>query len=152
MCKSSGLSYTNWPVLGAILLPLLGGNYIRHTGGSRDYIWVQSSKFSKSKTGDIAFPIAWSSLYAQMGYASYLVWRNGGGFTGVLLDEYKTRTCPSPEVFGNDLEAFINILLLDTAAVGTAVLFYQKTPLAGFLMVPYLVWLSLATDRDAYFG
>uniref|UniRef100_A0A1B6HPS3 TspO/MBR-related protein n=1 Tax=Homalodisca liturata TaxID=320908 RepID=A0A1B6HPS3_9HEMI len=153
LIESSRLSNTNWQVVGAILLPLLGGNYIRHAGGSRDYIWVQSSKPSKSKTGDIAFPIAWSSLYAQMGYASYLVWRNGSGFTGARLPlaMYSLQLAlnfSAPFSFfskHNSKSAFINILLLDTAAVGTAVLFYHKTPLAGFLMAPYLVWLSLAT-------
>lgn len=39
----------------------------------------------------------------------------------------------------------INIAILDAAALGTAVAFYKIDKNAGYLFIPYIAWLGLAT-------
>lgn len=88
-----------------------------------------------------------------MGYSSYLVWRDGGGFreAAIPLAIYGTNLILNwswpPLFFGLHkikLALYeIAVLWGSTAALGVA--FYNVNPLAGCLMVPYLAWTTLAT-------
>uniref|UniRef100_A0A1B6MRF1 TspO/MBR-related protein n=1 Tax=Graphocephala atropunctata TaxID=36148 RepID=A0A1B6MRF1_9HEMI len=146
--RSTLLSRVPWPVVGAIALPLLGANYILHPVDSHVCVWAQSSKTSKW-TRQTFFSTVRPPLYAKMGYASYLVWKDGGGFSGARLPLAMYGLQLALNFFWtskNNLKmAFINNLLVDVAAVGTTIMFHDVTPLAGYMMVPCLVWLSLAT-------
>uniref|UniRef100_A0A1B6MSK1 Translocator protein n=1 Tax=Graphocephala atropunctata TaxID=36148 RepID=A0A1B6MSK1_9HEMI len=143
-----------WPALGAVTLPLVGSTLVSYYLGGTPGPWAETLKTPKWRPPRMAFPIVWSGLYTGMGYASYLVWKDGGGFEGpaqLPLAMYGAQLALnfswSPIFFGmHSLKgAFINILLLDVAAAWTAYRFHEVTPLAGYLMLPYLVWLSLAT-------
>uniref|UniRef100_A0A1B6GY58 Translocator protein n=1 Tax=Cuerna arida TaxID=1464854 RepID=A0A1B6GY58_9HEMI len=143
-----------WPAVGAVALPLFGSRLISYSLGGTPGPWSERLKTPKWRPPRVAFPIVWSGLYTGMGYASYLVWKESGGFDGparLPLAMYGAQLALnfswSPIFFGmrSIKGALINILVLDVAAAGTAYLFYHETPLAGYLMVPYLVWLSLAT-------
>jgi len=101
-----------------------------------------------------AFGPAWCTLYTSMGYASYLVYRDGGGFSGegrTALALYGTQLflnwAWTPIFFGaHKLKlALAEVICTDLAAAATMYTFFPINTYAGLLMVPYQIWLTLAT-------
>ena len=97
------------------------------------------------------FGPVWTVLYALMAIAAWLVWRTGG-FRAQRL---------SLSVFGLQLflnalwswlffawrmggPAFAEVLLLWISIAATIALFWRVRPLAGALLIPYLLWVSFA--------
>jgi translocator protein len=100
------------------------------------------------------FAPVWTALYSSMGYASYLVWKEGGGFEGeakIPLMLYATQLglnwAWTPIFFGKkDLKwSSVEILALTATAAATGVAFHKINPLAGLLFIPYLAWLCVAS-------
>ncbi|MBQ7125234.1 MAG: tryptophan-rich sensory protein [Clostridia bacterium] len=98
------------------------------------------------------FPVVWTILFILMGIASYLVYNSGE-------DEVKVRNALT--VYGvqlavnffwsliffnmqNYLFAFIWLILLWVLIVATIILFFRISEVAGYLLVPYLLWVSFA--------
>ncbi|KAJ8928475.1 hypothetical protein NQ314_018980 [Rhamnusium bicolor] len=144
----------NWPALGFTVLPNLGGI----AGGiiTRKNIdsWYESLKKPNWRPPNAAFAPVWTSLYCGMGYASYLVYRDGGGFNGparlpliVYGSNVLLNWAWTPIFFGaKELKlALYELQLINLTALGTGYLFYRINPIAGLLIVPYCLWLSLAT-------
>lgn len=73
----------NWPAIGATILPNVGGI----AGGliTRKHLnpWYESLQRPAWSPPNWVFGPVWTGLYCSMGYASYLVYRDGGGFDGV---------------------------------------------------------------------
>lgn len=44
--------------------------------------WYEHLNLPKCRPPNYIFPIAWTTLYSSMGYASYLVYKEGGGLSG----------------------------------------------------------------------
>jgi tryptophan-rich sensory protein len=97
------------------------------------------------------FSRVWTALYVLMAFAAWLVWRERrwGGvslpltlFTVQLVlnvvwsDLFFAKHAP-------DL-AFVEILFLWLAILGTLLAFWQVRVIAGVLFVPYLVWVTFA--------
>ncbi len=99
----------------------------------------------------LAFPVVWSILFVLMGIASYLV----------LVSGKRERSKTALTVYGIQLIfnffwsiiffnleaylfAFIWILALWALIIITAYLFYGISKPAGYLMLPYILWVTFA--------
>ena len=101
--------------------------------------------------GSVFGPV-WSVLYTLMGIAAWLVWRVDG-FRGartaltLFLLQLALNALWSWLFFAwhRGAIAFADILLLWALIVATLIAFWRIRPLAGALLVPYLLWVSFAT-------
>jgi len=94
------------------------------------------------------FGPVWSVLYLLMGVSAWLVWcRKGAGLELLLfaiqwsLNALWTVlffTMQSPSL------AFAEIIVLWVSATATALAFWRANRLAGYLFVPYILWLTFA--------
>lgn len=77
--------YFNKPVVqvtAAVLAPNIGGWVSGIITKPNIKSWYENLTLPKCRPPNYVFPIAWTYLYSTMGYASYLVWKEGGGFSG----------------------------------------------------------------------
>lgn len=102
-------------------------------------------------TPDIFGPV-WTILYALMGLAAWLVWRVGGFRAArtaltLFLVQLAVNTLWSWLFFGwhRGALAFADIMLLLVLIVATLISFWRIRPLAGVLLIPYLLWVSFAS-------
>ena len=95
------------------------------------------------------FPVVWTILYILMGIASYLVLTSGKP-NDTALTVYGIQLAFNffwSIIFFNlelYLFAFIWLVLLWLLILKTANLFYQISKPAGYLMLPYLLWVTFA--------
>ncbi|KAH7438343.1 hypothetical protein KP509_04G010900 [Ceratopteris richardii] len=93
----------------------------------------------------------------MMGVSSWLVWLHGG-FKGQKLPlavysfQLLLNFLWTPIFFGLHQIglALVEILLLWTAIGATMYLFWNVNTLAAYLLVPYILWVSLATTINFY--
>jgi translocator protein len=100
---------------------------------------------------DSVFGPVWTTLFVLMGIAAWLVWKPAG---------FKAAEIPLT-LFGVQLVlnvawswiffgmhqpgwAFVEIVILWLAIAATTWAFFRRSPLAGWLLVPYLAWVSFA--------
>lgn len=100
---------------------------------------------------DIFGPV-WTALYALMGVAAWLVWRVGGFAAArtalsLFLAQLAVNALWSWLFFGwhRGALAFADIVLLWVLVVATLIAFWRIRPLAGALLIPYLLWVSFAS-------
>ncbi len=98
------------------------------------------------------FGPVWSVLYALMGIAAWLVWRVDGigaakSALTLFVVQLALNALWSWLFFGWQRGglAFADILLLLVLIVATVIAFWRIRPLAGALLVPYLMWVSFAS-------
>ena len=99
------------------------------------------------------FGPVWTTLYALMGIAAFLVWKNGWDRRDVRKALYVfgiqliLNASWSIVFFGlhSPLSALVNIALMWLAIVWTMILFYKISKPAMWLLVPYILWVSFAS-------
>ena len=95
------------------------------------------------------FAPVWTILYVAMGVAAWLVWRRGSLTTvpmRLFLLQLLLNVAWSAVFFRfrSPGWAFLEIVALWCAILFTAIAFGRAAPVAGWLMIPYLVWVSYA--------
>lgn len=142
----------SWPVVVAVVHPNIGGWIGGYITRRNINPWYQSLKKPNWTPPNWAFGPVWTSLYCTMGYSSYLVWRDGGGFEGASLPlavygmNLALNWSWTPLFFGahNIKLALYEIVALWGSTVAVAITFYKVNSTAGYLIIPYLAWNSLA--------
>jgi len=95
------------------------------------------------------FAPVWTILYVTMGVAASLVWRRGSLTTvpmQLFLLQLLLNVAWSAVFFRfrSPRWAFPEIVALWCAILFTAIAFGRAAPVAGWMMIPYLVWVSYA--------
>lgn len=104
-----------------------------------------------------AFPVAWTYLYITMGIASWLVWLKkpvsnlvkpalilyGIHLFFNLIWSYLFFTLRNPEL------ALAEIVILWGLILVMTIRFFNISKPAGYLLIPYLAWVSFATILNA---
>lgn len=101
---------------------------------------------------NVVFPIAWSLIYLAIGIAAWLVWRQAErGELGVPLAlfffQLVCNVLWSVAFFGmrDPLLGLFAMAALIGAVVATTLSFAKISRAAGWLFLPYILWLSYAT-------
>lgn len=150
-----GLRTTDWAIVAFILavaFPLVVSltGALCSSGGD----WYKQLKKPPWTPPNWAFPVVWTILYILMGVSSWLIWLDGGfkGPLAVYTFQLLLNFLWTPIFFGLHQVglALVEILLLWTAIIATIYLFWHVNPLAAYLLVPYIVWVSLASTINFY--
>lgn len=131
-----------------IAIPLIVGAFAGSLTASSMQSFGMLEKPPLSPPGWL-FPVVWTILYTLMGIASYLVITSGKPLGNAM-------TFYGVQLFFNflwsiiffNLEnyllAFIWLVILWVLIIITTVKFYKISNLAGYLMIPYILWVAFA--------
>jgi tryptophan-rich sensory protein len=114
--------------------------------------WYASIKKPELTPPNWVFGPVWTTLYILMGIALYLVLEKGWNEktklpVAVFALQLVLNTVWSILFFGYNLLffAFIEIILLWLAIIATILLFNRVSRKAALLLVPYILWVSIAS-------
>lgn len=131
-----------------VLIPLAVGGLSALLSGGGMEAFKSLNKPPLSPPGWL-FPVVWTILYILMGIASYLVITSDKpNPRGLLLYVVQLvfNFLWSILFFNKQLYlfSFIWLVILWLLILATTMLFYRSSKTAGYLMIPYLVWVAFA--------
>ncbi|MCX6358843.1 MAG: tryptophan-rich sensory protein [Armatimonadetes bacterium] len=113
--------------------------------------WFQGLRKPPWNPPGWVFAPVWTVLYASMGVAAWLVWREGGFAAhrvalGLFGCQLLLNALWTPLFFGAHRPglAFADITALWLVLIPTTIAFWSVRPLAGALLVPYVAWVTFA--------
>jgi translocator protein len=153
----------------AILLPLLAGAIGGWVTSDSLATWYKTLRKPAWNPPTWLFAPVWTLLYLLMGVASWLVWQRGqsSGYLEQWLHRRKAGSVRAAlTLYGIQLLlnggwswiffawrrvdlALADIVVLWGLTLATLVRFAQIRPLAGWLLVPYQLWVSFAMLLNA---
>ncbi len=156
----TGSSTSRGTDLGVLILSLLLVAAVAVSGavinaGEVDGWYASADKPVGTPPGWVFGPV-WTTLYAAMAVAAWLVWRSAGFRRArTALSLYALQLALNagwtPVFFGAEwlVAGLVVIVLLDLAIVATAWAFRRHSRVAALLLVPYLAWSLYATYLNA---
>ena len=96
------------------------------------------------------FGPVWSTLYALMGFAAWLVWRSPGS-TRLALGLFGAQLAVNALwswlffAWHQGALAFADVLVLVALITATIAAFWRTSRLAALFLLPYLLWVSFAS-------
>lgn len=100
----------------------------------------------------LLFPIVWGILYLLMGIGALLVYNEGCTQALLVFSAQLLLNFLWPILFFNAQAfwaSFLLLLVLFGMICWTVVLFYRCRPVAGYLLIPYLLWVGFAGYLNA---
>lgn len=143
--------------VGFSLVPHIGGILGASITKKAIPTWYASLKLPSWRPPNWMFAPVWTTLYTSMGYGSYLVWKELGGFNkaavvplGLYAGQLALNWAWTPLFFGAHKIgwAAIEVVFITGTALATTVSWYPISKTAAYCMYPYLAWLCLATTLN----
>lgn len=117
--------------------------------GVRD--WYPTLRKPAGTPPSWVFGPVWTTLYLLMAVSAWLIWRQYGWDARTALLVFFTQLALNllwSFIFFGARQlgfAFVEIVILWIAILFNVLLFYRLNPLAGVLLLPYLLWVSYAS-------
>lgn len=142
---------------GWLLLTVGGGALIGVLTNGGQSAWYESLDTPPWNPPDAVFAPVWTTLYAAMGVAAWLVWLDGGwrrrGRALMLFVAQLALNFAWSPIFFNaqrpDL-ALVDLALLWALIALTIRAFARVRVAAALLLVPYLLWVTFAAALNAW--
>lgn len=147
------MNFSNgWKLIIAIVVSELAGIIGSLFTASEISAWYTTLARPDFSPPNWVFGPVWTTLYALMGIAAFLVWKKGferidvRSALGIFAGQLVLNTLWSIIFFGmhNPGAAFVEILFLWLAILATIVSFYRISKGAAYLLVPYILWVTFA--------
>ena len=140
---------------GLLIILILACNLLGAIGTiwtASDGPWYKGINKPSFNPPNWVFGPVWTLLFTLMGISLYLVWTSPSSSVKIVAltlfgVQFLFNIVWSYLFFGlnKPLWAFIEILFLVVMIIGTAFSFFKITKPAGYLMIPYLLWVCFAS-------
>lgn len=116
--------------------------------------WYESSVIKPELTPpDIAFPIAWTTIYIATTISALIAWNKtkNGKHDGVIASIFLINAVLNAAwtlLFFTLHQmglAFVEIIVLEATVLLLVLLTWEKSKIASLLLLPYLIWVGLAS-------
>ena len=130
-------------LLAPIILGLGSGYFV-----SRKQIPKVDSKFNPPGW---VFAVVWPILYLLIGYSGYLIFKSTSSKKNLYLKLYAIQVLltiawwPFFIYYPNKVVSTLTLVILALFAFVLAKLFFPINKVAGYCLVPYVIWLSFAS-------
>lgn len=148
----------NYQLVFSLVLPLLAGVVGSIFTTPKISTWYQGLVKPSFNPPNYLFGPVWTVLFIMMGLALFIVWQKGISVkkvqVGIFLfcGQLVLNIFWSIIFFGLERPwfAFMEIIVLWLAIAATARQFFQINRTAGYLFLPYLLWVSFAAVLNFY--
>ena len=142
------LTYVVW-----VLLSFSAGALGQLATGPAIYTWYATLNRPVIAPPNWIFGPVWTLLYISMGIAAAMIWQKGISNKAVqvailiFLIQLILNGLWSFLFFGWHwlLLAFVEIIIMWAFILLTIIKFYALSPVAGLILIPYLLWVSFAS-------